>query len=84
MKYDLVRETREESSEETVISIRLCDINCKHSRGSENGELVGIWRKGERKMSRRGKVWKKGKESEKGLDTWVKENWELDSNLSSW
>ena len=68
MKYDLVEETREESLRETVINFRFCDANCKHWSGSENGELGGIWRKGERKMSRRGKICKKEKESEKG---WV-------------
>lgn len=76
MKYDLVEETREESLRETVINFRFCDANCKHWSGSENGELGGIWRKGERKMSRRGKICKKEKESEKGRDTWVKKSWE--------
>lgn len=48
--------------------MRSWDINCKHSRDSKNGELIGIWRK-TRKMSRRGKMWKKRKESKKELDT---------------
>lgn len=69
MKYDLVGETREETLKEIVINFRLCDANRKPWSGSENGELGGIWRKGERKMSRRGKICKKEKESEKGQDT---------------
>lgn len=37
----------------------MCDINCKHFKGLENGKLNDIWRKRQRKMSRRGKVWRK-------------------------
>lgn len=62
-------------SRETVINFRLCDANCKHWSGSENGELGGIWRKGE-ENEQKGKMCKKEKESEKGQDTWVKKSWE--------
>ena len=40
--------------------------DCKHWSGSESGELGGIWRKRKRRMSRREKICKKEKESEKG------------------
>lgn len=72
MKYDLVGETREESLKETVINFRLCDANCKHWSGSENGELGwDLAKRGEENEQKGGRC-KKEKESEKGQDTWVK------------